>query len=68
MAIIIAHEQPCEILKVGPSYKRMVDSFSTVDVPTPCTCGGVKVNVDLHSGIYPDSPLELVFPPSGGPA
>ena len=44
--ILIAHKYDCEILKVGPSYKRTVDaSFQMVDVPTPCTCGGVKVEL-----------------------
>ena len=67
MVIVIAHEEHCEIIKVGPSYKRMVDSSSTVDVPTLCTCGGVKVHVDIDHAFYADGPAELVFPPAYSP-
>ena len=56
MSYLIAHTDDCEIIKVGPSYKRTVDaSFQMVDVPTPCTCGGVKISV------YGSTPSNIII-------
>ena len=47
--ILIAHKEDCKIISIGESTRR---HFATVDgepwyetIKTPCTCGGVKVEL-----------------------
>ena len=67
MPYLIAHEDDCEILKIGPTthilHQEYPDGSRTgTSIATLCTCGGVKVSVPLwtpsNTGI-----AELDFPP-----
>ena len=49
MAVIVAHADDCAVVTIGPETEVPVISGATVmrSAPTPCSCGGLLLNVDL---------------------
>ena len=45
MTFILAHKDDCDIVLKGPTLSFPIDADVVQDVATPCSCGGVKIDL-----------------------
>ena len=67
MAFLIAHKDDCQIVINGPTCSQSLGGGLNTTIATPCTCGGMKVKVDL-SPIFGADGYELDIPTGGTPS
>ena len=60
MPFIVIHEDNCLIATEGPTHAVHVSTSSYKNVATPCSCGGMKVNVSF--GLTDVAPVMLGRP------